>query len=223
MYEHLVRFSPAVISAVGAAQVEKMIHLGMRRAEAHGFTRRGPVRLYLELMLRFGCRFDTDAQYPWARSLLQPRDNRSEMQTAVRLYESASNYQTNVTTPEPASHLAKMMLRVARLTSEYASTSALATTLIHELRSVAPQRYAYSGENAFLELIHAGIGLARAHSSPSARGEALMAVLMLSCGHGCAEDPLYPWIAATLGPRGAQPTNWIDPLDASIQSWLDRN
>ena len=59
-------FSPPLFKAVGEEQMRKAIRFGIGRADSYGFTFRGPVRLYLELMLLFGSHFDTDPQYPWA-------------------------------------------------------------------------------------------------------------------------------------------------------------
>lgn len=54
LVDHLAAFSPPLFEAVGAEQMRRVVDFGMARAAAHGFSRQGPVRLYLELMLLFG-------------------------------------------------------------------------------------------------------------------------------------------------------------------------
>ena len=55
-------------------QMRKAIHFGTGQTFSHGFNFRGPVRLYLELMVLFGSHFDTDPQYPWAARILADHD-----------------------------------------------------------------------------------------------------------------------------------------------------
>ena len=44
--------------------MRREIRFGLERAGSYGFTIRGPVRFYIELMVRLGCDFDTDPPYP---------------------------------------------------------------------------------------------------------------------------------------------------------------
>ena len=78
MVAHLAEFSPPLFKAIGEEQMRKAVHFGIGRADSHGFTFRGPTRLYLELMLLFGSYFDTDPQYPWAAEILSNRDPDSQ-------------------------------------------------------------------------------------------------------------------------------------------------
>ncbi|MBK7353861.1 MAG: hypothetical protein IPJ05_10285 [Nitrosomonas sp.] len=87
MVEHLAKFSPPLYKVVGEEQMRKVIRLGMSQAAQYGFTYRGPVRLYLELMLLFGSYFDTDPQYPWAAEILTNQESGTQMQRAESLYE----------------------------------------------------------------------------------------------------------------------------------------
>ena len=76
MVAHLAEFSPPLFKAIGEEQMRKAIQFGIDRAGSYGFDFRGPVRLYLELMLLFGSHFDTDPQYPWAAAILTNQDCR---------------------------------------------------------------------------------------------------------------------------------------------------
>jgi hypothetical protein len=59
MIAHLDAFSPPLFKATGEEQMRQVIRLGISKAAAYGFENRGPVRLYLEMMLLFGSHFDT--------------------------------------------------------------------------------------------------------------------------------------------------------------------
>ena len=96
MVAHLAEFSPPLFKAVGEEQMRKAIRFGIGRADSYGFTFRGPVRLYLELMLLFGSHFDTDPQYPWAAAILTDQDSDPQMQCAERLYEVTMDYREEV-------------------------------------------------------------------------------------------------------------------------------
>lgn len=55
------------------------------------------------------------------------------------------------------------------------------------------------------------------------RGAVLVTLLMLSFGHGCFADPLYPWIGATLrDPLIANPQARAERLERQALTWLDR-
>ena len=96
MINHFAEFSPPLYKAVGEEQVRKVIQLGMTQAAQYGFIYRGPVRLYLELMLLFGSYFDTDPQHSWAAEILFNQESGTQMQRAEFLYEKVSYYQEKV-------------------------------------------------------------------------------------------------------------------------------
>jgi len=73
MVNHLFSFSPKHCEVIKEPGVREVIRLGLQRAEAFGFTFRGPVRLFIELMFMFGSEFATDPQHPWAAAALQDK------------------------------------------------------------------------------------------------------------------------------------------------------
>ena len=66
MVEHLQGFASGHWMVIGEKTGRLVIQLGLKNAGQYGFTNRGPVRFYIELMFMFGSYFDTDPQYPWA-------------------------------------------------------------------------------------------------------------------------------------------------------------
>ena len=196
----------------------------MERADGHGFTYRGPVRLYLELMLLFGTYFDTDPQYPWATEILTSRDSSSQMQRAERLYDLTMDYRAKVAGPEDAyTHKAlRNMAAFARQKPLTLSADDFVSAMLHEIALIYPEKAAYVGDQNLSLLIRKAMDGARVQRFSTTRGMALVVVLMVAFGHGCGADPLYPWIARTL-----KNETIVDPearamrLEKKALTWLD--
>lgn len=93
MVKHMWTFAPNHCRVIGEAQVRRVVGLGLERAKAYGFTYRGPLRFYLELMFMFGAEFDSDPQFPsWARDLLRLRTVDDQMYRADRIYRGLSDF-----------------------------------------------------------------------------------------------------------------------------------
>jgi len=199
MVEHLAQFSPPLYKAVGEEQMRKVIQLGMSQAAQYGFTYRGPVRLYLELMLLFGSYFDTDPQYPWAAEILTNQESGTQMQRTESLYEKTMDYRQKVAGPEDAYTLEalKKIAVFARQPLNIAADNFI-SAMQREIAHVYPQKAAYVGAAGLETLIRKGMGGAQRQQFMTERGMVLVVVLMLAFGHGCGKDPLYPWIAKTL-------------------------
>lgn len=223
MVEHLAGFSPPLFKAAGEEQMRKAIRLGMERAAGYGFDLRGPVRLYLELMLLFGSRFDTDPQYPWATETLTNRDSGPQMQRAERLYERTMDYRRQVAGPTDAYTL-KALRNIRAFASQALSfpIEDLVPAMLREIAIVYPEKAAYIGSESLSALIRKGSDGARIQRFSTTRGMALVIVLMLAFGHGCGADPLYPWIARTLNDKTiADPDERAKRLEKKALTWLD--
>lgn len=222
MVEHLAQFSPPLYKVVGEEQMRKVIQLGMNQAAQYGFTFRGPVRLYLELMLLFGSYFDTDPQYPWAAEILIDRETDSQMQRAERLYEKTMDYRQEVAGPNGAyaidplkNALMSVRLPLPELAIDFSSAMLKLITYLY------PQKANYVGKDGLEALIKKGLSGAQRQNFTTNRGTALVAGLMLTLGHKCAIDPLYPWIARIL-----QDETIVDPaarakrLETEAVTWI---
>ena len=72
---------------MGGEWLKTLVNTGVSRARGHGFTLRGPLRLYLDLMFLFGSDFDTDPQYPWAGEVLKEQGMEMERAAALRRFQ----------------------------------------------------------------------------------------------------------------------------------------
>ncbi|MEO8130078.1 MAG: hypothetical protein ABI822_23445 [Bryobacteraceae bacterium] len=223
MVAHLAQFSPPLFNAIKGEQLRLAIRFGIPRAARYGITFRGPIRFYLELMLLFGCHFDTDPQYPWIAEILKDRIADDQMKRASLLYERTRNYRQTVGGPDD-----QYTLRALRDISMLArqplpfSAANLVPGMLREMSRVYPEKCNYVGEDRLKLLIRAGMATAEAYGFSSDRAVALPVVLMFAFGHGCFNDLLYPWIAKTVQDRGiTDPEGRARRLEKKSSTWLD--
>jgi len=224
MVLHLADFSPPLFKAVGESQMRVAVQTGMRRAASYGLDRRGPVRLYLEMMLLFGSRFDSDPQYPWAAAILRERGSGPQMVRAERLYERTLDYRACVVGPDDAYALqALRAIRAFAVQPIAVSAKDFSAGMLTEIARIYPHKADYVGRDGLLALLERARAGARAQGFATPRGMTLVAVLMLAFGHGCGSDPLYPWIKRTLtDPRLADdPEARAKRLETKALTWLD--
>jgi hypothetical protein len=223
MVIHLAEFSPPLFNAVKEDQLRKAIRLGVRRGGEYGLTFRGPVRLYLELMLLFGSHFDTDPQYSWATEILKGHDSIPQMERAENLYEKTLDYRKNVAGPAD-NYTLKALTSMSALAQQPLRVSAanFVPSMLEEMARIYPQKTTYVGEERLKVLIERGAAAARNYGFSTVRAIALPVVLMFAFGHGCLDDPLYPWIANTLQDSAiADPDGRAKRLEKKAMTWLD--
>jgi len=202
--EHLNRFARDHIKSISQDNLREFIRLGIRNANHFGWTKRGPVEFFLEVMVMLGSEFHTDPQYPWARTSLQtPRD---EMIGADHLHAEMMKYYDAVLGPGLC-YEAEAIERL--LMSDNASRRHLQETGKSEIPGLLewafPQKYSFIGQRAVSALIDEGertrlrLGIAKT-------GLALVTAALFSFGHGCFSDPQYPWILASVRIRSTDAT-----------------
>jgi hypothetical protein len=223
MVAHLADFSPPLFKAIKEEQTRTAIRFGIARAERYGFTWRGPISLYLELMLIFGGHFDIDPQYPWANEILDRKDPNTQMERAEMLYEKVLEYQEKVIGPDDEYAL-KAMEGISDLArnSPPVTSENLEPVMLEEMARIYPQKTVYVGEAGLRALIHSAIATANRYSFSSVRARALPVILMFAFGHGCFDDPLYPWIAKTVRDGTiTEPEAQAQRLEKRALTWLD--
>jgi hypothetical protein len=222
MVSHLAAFSPPLFRLLGAPTVQSAVQWGLAQADGYGFDQRGPVRLYLELMVLFGSRFDTDPQYPWARAVLTGQG--SQLRRARSLYQHALDYRRAVAGPKDAYAL-RALRNIRAWTAgpiDFAPDD-LVPAMLALIADLYPEKADYVGGEALAALIRKGRDGARVQRFTSPRAMALVVILMLAFGHGCGTDPFYPWIARTLrDERLTDPVARAERLEKRALTWLDR-
>ncbi len=202
MVEHLHDFAPKHCEVIKDAGVREVVALGLERAAAFGFTHRGPVRLFLELMFMFGSEFATDPQHAWAAPSLAEAMPGDQMFRAESLYTATQAYLQAVSGPGHCYAVAALRrtrtLMSADLRRYDFSPERLASSLAAILHEVYPEKTRYLGEEGMLGVLRSGLALAQRHAVTQPRNRAVFVFLVFVLGHGVADDPLYPWIRSAL-------------------------
>lgn len=223
MVAHLAEFSPALFKAIGEEQMRKAVRAGIRKADGYGFDKRGSVRFCLEMMLLFGSQFDTDPQYPWAAELLLDREAAPDLERAGLLYKRTMHYRENVVGPD-SKHMRDALKRIREWARQELpfSQDSFHAGIMQEIRLLYPEKAEYVGPEALDELLREAIEEARQRQLRTLRGVAAQFILMLMFGHGCAEDPLCPWIGGALrDPAITDPAAHVKRLETRALTWLD--
>ena len=209
MVEHLKQFARRHWQIIGEPAGREVIRMGIDRAAKYGFTNRGPVRFYIELMFMFGSYFDTDPQYPWAGTILKSSGQMNQMDYADRLYDAMNGYLECVSGPKHE-YLQAATRRLSCFQIEDCAVpeEALHENLLRALKTIYPQKHAYLGDAILNKVIAQGFQLASSHGLLHERGKVLMVALTFSVGHGFPTDPLYGWIS-----RRLDQGHWPNPID----------
>ena len=221
MMVHSKMFSPRLCEVIGDEQLRVALRSAMRRADDYGFTNRGPIRLFIEMMFLRGSAFDTDPQYPFDREILL--SSGEQMQRAQQIHEGQLDYIDKVSGPGGA-NVRKALTDLLALaqTPLKISQGNLAADLLRELTRIFRQKVAYTGETGITALIHKGIAEARKYGFSTVRQQTLVVALMFAFGHGCTGDPLYPWIARTLeDEKIIDAAARADRLEKKAVTWLE--
>lgn len=196
MVDHSRGFNPQLCATLGEDQLRIAVRKQIIAADRYGFSSRGPMRLCVELMFLFGSRFGDDPQYPRLGEIL--RADHGEMSRAQDLHEWANDYLDFVSGPDNA-HVRRALLNLPSLASgPFNPTNDLAVEIADGLMRVYPEKYFYLGRDAVGRLIQEGLREARQCGFVEPRHQALVVVLMFAFGHGCLDEPLYPWISRVL-------------------------
>ncbi|MFY0577361.1 hypothetical protein ACN28S_26290 [Cystobacter fuscus] len=197
MVVHSKEFTPWLCEVIGEEQLRVALRQAIARAGSYGFTYRGPIRLYVELMLLCGSAFDTDPQYAAVGECL--RASGDQMQRAEHIYQKAGDYLDKISGYGMRNmHKALDALSVLTQMPMTYSPREFTTIMLHEVHRVFPQKADYIGDEQLTALIYEGRAEAQKYGYHTSRGEALVVMLMFAFGHGCTNDPIYPWIARVL-------------------------
>lgn len=223
MVLHLADFSPPLYKVIKEDSMREVVRFGFEQTEKYGFTLRGPIRLYLELMLLFGSHFDKDPQYPWAAGILFDKHSVSEMQRAEWLFEKILDYQEKVSGPDGINTRTALenLLTLSQKQLTFPPDD-FEESIRWEMKRVFPQKAEYVGVEGLNALIRSGRAEAKKYELLEDRGEILMIFLKFAFGSGCADDLLYPWIGATLrDDKITDPKARAQRLEKKSVTWLE--
>ncbi len=197
---HCRAFSPRLCKTLRDDQLQVALRQGVQYAEAHGFTQRGPVRFYIDMMILFGSGFDSDPQYPWATEILARKDDLSQMDRAEALHAHTQTYLTQVDGADNV-HTLKALADLAALCRHGVTLhpESFEQDTLRLMAEMHPRKVAETGQAALRRLIADGTAKGQErYGFRAVRSLGLMVVLMFAFGHHFDADPLFLWITQTL-------------------------
>ena len=219
MVKHCQKLAPQITQQLNQTQLHSSIQKAISKANHYGLSQQGPVRLFIEMTLLYGHTFDTDPQYPWAKTLLTNKKD-PQMQRAESLYHKHQAYTWNVQ-GQKQKHLHKALktTQTPNFTPKTFTEDLLTIT-----QTIYPEKYSYVGAEQLKELIRTAITEARSYNMNNGHAFALIYALMVSLGHGCTSDPFYPWIKQCLQTdKPSDPEIRAQTLEKLALKWLERS
>lgn len=214
MLSHAKTLSPRLCEALGEIRLRAALRLVLDRAQAHGFTNRGPLQLYVELAFLLGSAFDTDPQYESLGGLLRlPVD---QMQRAENMHLFAIDYLDRVCGAENVNVQRAIAEAAAFARNPPTYRNNFVADLADELIGIFPEKAVFLGEQQLQSLVHAAVALAQQLGLSEPLQQARLAALMFTFGHGCVSDPLRPWIERMLADQQIDPA-----IDSRQPSWIE--
>jgi hypothetical protein len=190
MMVHSKDFSPRLCDVIGDEQLRVAIRNAMSRAESHGFTNRGPVRLFIEMMFLFGSAFDTDPQYAAMCEPLGSSDD--QMWRAQQIHERSLDYLEKVAGSDGVNENKALSDLLVFARTPVVFSDDFTADMLREIKRIFPQKAAYAGESGLKALMDESIAEAKRNHFSTKRQEGLLIFLKFAFGHGCTDDPLYP-------------------------------
>jgi len=217
----LHQFAPWHAAILGDSGLETCVQFAARRARRYGFTNRGPIRLYLQMVFLLGAEFDSDPLLPWAGRILADSSIDGQTDRATQLYQALGEYLTHVA--GPGNRYAKDALRRAaeELAHDFdAGNRDLDQLVFEKLQYVYPEKCRYAGDEAVHASIRSAQAVAGRHAAAGARGTLLFCGLTFAVGHGFEMDPHLPWIRKTLRDPALTEDRLVERLSARVKTYL---
>jgi len=221
LVQYCYSVSAAECEVAGNESVRQFVWIGIERAKTVGFADIDFIRLYLELMLRLGCDFDSDPQFAWAGEIIHAEPRDTEFIMASQLYRELQVYLKRVHGTRGA--LAHAALRRFLVSDqEWFGRTNDGQTTIMLLSSIHPEKSAYVGDDTLGCIVANAFELVRRFGLAARPGVSLIAVLTFLLGRGAISDPRYAWLPAALGdPRFKSPEDRAANLWDQSRSYVD--
>ncbi len=219
---HIRRFAPRRCGEISDEVLRLAVQKSIHRANEYGFTKKGPVRLFLEAMLLFGCDFDNDPQYLTLSSQLSTEGE--QMDRAKLLYNEILAYQSAVLGNDDGNLLNALPALLLLTTNNGTWADDFDASLLQTLSSVFPQKAAYAGMDGLQKLIQCGREEAKLHNLLGTHTQAVMAIAMFVFGRGIAHDWSYPAVRQSLAvPPPTMTSTSAERFESEIRSLLNKS
>jgi hypothetical protein len=221
MVGHVKTFAPWHADGGDDEYVCNAVRHARERALRHGFSLRGPIRLYIELTCFLGSGFDTDPQYPWATRILEDQSD-DEFLRADRLHASTMSYLDRVAGPHNQRACAALLrMKTMGVDLVTSGSASFHHSVLAGMRNLYPEKCDFIGQAALDELIRRGKRFATTHGAAEPADRGLCIGMKFVLGHGFASDPLLGWARKALADEGVSSAQRFATLRAGIANYLD--
>ena len=150
--EHCGIMFPLLIHLQMKGDFRSCIQQSIVLAKKAGYTQRGPVRLYIDLMIIFGTNFDRDPLFQWLK--MEERETFPQIERSVNLYTLLNDYIVKVY-GENGCFFKESIEKLKNFSvKDFSVKLSYSNAELHKLlMGIYPQRYDFSGYNAVNNLI----------------------------------------------------------------------
>lgn len=186
---------PYLKKTMGAENLEQVLRKGINKANEQGFTQRGPVKFYIDLLIVFGWSFETDPQYAWIIGALEKQQHLTQLDSTSLLYDHTIKYLNNIS-GERSQYLFDAAIELDQLTLD--AINLPRENYIQQvhafLERVYPQKYHNTQSDNLTLLIKQGITKSyHEYNFVESNHVSLVVLLMFLLGHEFDYDPFYVW------------------------------
>ena len=221
MVRHIRRFCPRLVHSLSSSELLGIVGVTIQQARARGFTRRGPLRLWVEFSFMFGSGFTEDPMLPWIGAVLTDNDEDDQMERAWRLHDLWPVYREAVLGPSHEFYVAALR-RVDSISELDTRKHIPGNAFIAEiLGKIYPERLHHAGLQAHQQLVRKALTMSHGIGSDSPSDVFLIAILMSFVGHDCFRDPRHAWLGeALIRFDDTDPTSIFDSLRRTSIAYL---
>lgn len=186
---------PHLQKTLGNEGLRDILRQSVDKARESGFTERGPIRFYIDMLIALGWGVETDPQYPWVEENLHKTRSLSQIERSIELHHQLGNY-LNIISGDKSEHIFPVAQRLECLNIDTIEINR--KSYINDvdglLHTIFPQKYSYMAKDDRFLLIQEGTKRAyNSYGFESAHHSALIVVMMFLLGHQFDIDPFYQW------------------------------
>lgn len=224
LVDHCDKNYPYLKATLGEAQLRQTLTECVDKAEKHGYTQRGPVQFYIDMLIVLGIDCENDLQYPWIKQTIEKNKHLSQISQTSELYAVLVEYLEKITgNQNQCLYKALEKLQLLKLTSLNVKKEHYIEDVHHLLYEIYPEKYQQTAKENITEFIKQGATKAYYdYGFEEANHATLIVLLMFFLGHQFDHDPFYQWASVEKSNTeiGQDIDSKAEKLAARAKIWL---
>lgn len=152
-----------------------------------GYTQRGPVRLYIDMMIVFGANFERDPLFQWLK--MEERKTLPQIERSVHLYTLLNDYIVKIYGENGCFFKESIEMLKGFSAKDFSVKLSFSNAELHELlMGIYPQRYEFAGYNAVNDLIAVLDGACEKYKIKRLDHRLYLAIIMFLFGCSFEQD-----------------------------------